>query len=115
MTIIRKSSTQRISKVVIHNETAYLSGQLPEDLNEGIEGQSKSVLSRVDHFLAEANTDKSKLLYAMIHVKHSKDAQAFNEVWNAWLPENCAPARTCVEANMVNDDVLVEVTVTAAL
>lgn len=115
MTIIRKSSTQRISKVVIHNDTAYLAGQLPDDTSADITEQSKSVLSNVDHFLAEAGTDKSKLLYAMIHVKETSYAADFNEVWNAWLPEGCAPARTCVKADMVNDAVLVEVTVTAAL
>ena len=115
MSIIRKSSTQRISKVVIHNDIVYLAGQLPEDLDADIVEQSKSVLSRVDHFLTEAGTDNSKLLYTMIHVKETEYAAAFNEVWNAWLPEGCAPARTCVKADMINDKVLVEVTVTAAL
>lgn len=115
MSIIRKSTTQRVSKVVIHNNTVYLSGQVANDISEDVVGQSKSALANVDHFLAEAGTDNSKLLHALIHVKYTKDAPTFNEIWNAWLPEGCAPARTCVQADMLRDDVLVEVTVVAAL
>jgi len=115
MTIIRKSSTQRVSKVVVYNGLVYLSGQVAQDVSEDLVGQSKSALERVDHFLAEAGTDKSRLLSALIHIKNTEDAPAFNEVWNAWLPEGCAPARTCVQANMLREVVLVEVTVVAAL
>lgn len=115
MTIIRKSSTQRVSKVVIHNDVVYLSGQVAVDVSEDVVGQSKSVLANVDHFLAQAGTDNSKILSALIHLKDHKDAGTFNEIWNAWLPEGCAPARTCVQAVMLRDVVLVEVTVVAAL
>lgn len=115
MSIIRKSSTQRVSKVVIHNDTVYLSGQVAQDVSEDVVGQSKSVLANVDHYLAEAGTDKSKILSALIHLKDHNDAGTFNEIWNAWLPEACAPARTCVQADMVRDVVLVEVTIVAAL
>ena len=115
MTIIRKSSTQRVSKVVIHNDVVYLSGQVAVDVSEDVVGQSKSVLANVDHFLAEAGTDNSKILSALIHLKNHNDAGVFNEIWNAWLPEDCAPARTCVQAVMLRDVVLVEVTVVAAL
>lgn len=115
MTITRKFTTERISKIVIHNDTVYLCGQVPEDVTGDIVEQSKGVLARVDHYLAEAGTDNTKILSALIHVKHASDAAAFNEVWNAWLPDGCAPARTCVQAEMLRDAILVEVTVTAAL
>ena len=115
MSITRKSSTQRVSKVVIHNGVVYLSGQVAVDVGEDVVGQSKSALERVEHFLAEAGTDNSKILSALIHLKDKNDAATFNEIWNAWLPEGCAPARTCVQAEMLRDVVLVEVTVVAAL
>ncbi|MFT5505043.1 MAG: enamine deaminase RidA (YjgF/YER057c/UK114 family) [Gammaproteobacteria bacterium] len=115
MTITRKSSTQRVSKAVIYNGVVYLSGQVAEDVSDDIVGQSKSTLARVDHFLAEAGTDKSRLLSALIHIKDNQDVPVFNEIWNDWLPAGCAPARTCVQATMVRDVVLVEVTVVAAL
>lgn len=115
MTIIRKSSTQRVSKVVIHNDTVYLSGQVALDVSEDVAGQSKSVLANVDNYLSEAGTDKSKILSALIHLKDRNDAGTFNEIWNAWLPQGCAPARTCVQAQMLRDVVLVEVSIVAAL
>lgn len=115
MSIIRKRTGEKLSRIVIHNDVVYLCGQVGLDLTQDMAGQSKSVLARIDEHLAEAGTDKSKMLYALIHVKDSKDAPIFNEIWNAWLPEGQAPARSCVQATMARDVILVEVTVTAAL
>ena len=115
MTIIRKSVSQKVSRVVIHNETVYLCGQVAKDVTEDFVGQTKQVLARIDEHLAEAGTDNSKLLSALIHIKDTDHVAAFNELWNQWLPEGCAPARSCVQAHMARDVVLVEVTVTAAL
>ncbi|MFP2770284.1 RidA family protein [Oceanisphaera sp. KMM 10153] len=115
MTIIRKSTNEKVSRVVIHNETVYLCGQVAKDVTEDFVGQTKQVLARIDEHLAEAGTDNSKLLSALIHIKDTGNVAAFNELWNEWLPEGCAPARSCVQAHMARDVVLVEVTVTAAL
>ncbi|WP_432473836.1 RidA family protein [Amphritea sp. HPY] len=115
MTIIRKRTSEKVSRIVVHNETVYLCGQVALDVNEDIVGQTRSVLSRIDDHLLEAGSDKSKMLSALIHIKDNNDVAVFNELWNEWLPEGCAPARTCVEAEMARDVVLIEVTVTAAL
>ncbi len=115
MSIIRKQTDERVSRIVIHNETVYLCGQVPHDINDDMAGQTKSVLARIDEHLAEAGTDNTKILSALIHVKDNKDVPTFNALWNEWLPMGSAPARTCVQSTMVRDEVLVEVTVTAAL
>ena len=115
MTITRKSTTEKVSRVVIHNDTVYLCGQVALDVSEDIVGQTKSVLARIDEHLAEAGTDNSKILSALIHIKHTNDIATFNELWSAWLPKGCAPARSCVQANMAREVVLVEVTIIAAL
>jgi enamine deaminase RidA (YjgF/YER057c/UK114 family) len=44
-----------------------------------------------------------------------KDFAAMNEVWDAWVPEGHAPARACVEARMARPELLVEISVVAAL
>ena len=36
-----------------------------------------------------------------------------NEIWDAWVADGQAPARTCVESKLYTPDVLVEMTVTA--
>jgi enamine deaminase RidA (YjgF/YER057c/UK114 family) len=115
MTSIRKRSNEKVSRIVIHNDTVYLCGQVALDMSEDMAGQTKSVLARIDDHLAEAGTNNERILSALIHVKDNKDVPLFNELWNAWLPEGCAPARSCVQSSMARDIVLVEVTVTAAL
>lgn len=115
MSITRLRSNEKVSRIVIHNDTVYLCGQVALDVTEDIVGQTKSVLARIDDHLEEAGTDKTKLLSALIHIKDNKDVPTFNELWNEWLPEGCAPARSCVQSTMARDVVLVEVTVIAAL
>ncbi|MDN6297199.1 MAG: RidA family protein [Halomonas sp.] len=115
MSIIRKRTNEKVSRIVIHNDTVYLCGQVALDVNEDITHQTKSVLARIDDHLQEAGTDNSKILSALIHLKDNKDVATFNELWNEWLPEGCAPARSCVQSTMARDAILVEVTVVAAL
>ena len=43
------------------------------------------------------------------------DFAAMNEIWDAWVPEGHAPARTCVCAPMPADELKVEITVTTAV
>lgn len=115
MSITRLRSNEKVSRIVIHNETVYLCGQVALDVTEDIVGQTKSVLARIDDHLEEAGSSREKMLSALIHIKDNKDVGTFNELWNEWLPEGCAPARSCVQSVMARDVVLVEVTVIAAL
>ena len=43
------------------------------------------------------------------------DFAEMNAVWDAWVPEGCAPARACGEARLARDSLKVEIIVTAAL
>ena len=55
------------------------------------------------------------MLSATVYVRDMKDFAAMNEVWDAWVPEGHAPARACVEARMARPELLVEISVVAAL
>ncbi len=81
MDIVRKGLSSRMSQVVIHNGTVYLSGQVPEDWSAPIAAQTQQVLNRIDAQLAEAGSDKSKLLQAMIWLDDVREFDAMNEVW----------------------------------
>ena len=48
-------------------------------------------------------------------MKDGGDFAAMNAVWDAWVPEGHAPARTCVCAPMPADELKVEITVTTAV
>ena len=65
--------------------------------------------------LAQAGSDKSQLLMVTIYLADMADYDAMNAVWDAWLPEGCAPARACVQARLARPEYRVEMAFTAAL
>ena len=115
MTIQRHDTKARMSRAVIHNGVAYLCGQVagPEARQGDITEQTESMLARVDDLLEEIGSDREHLLSATIYLKEGHDFAAMNAVWDAWVPEGHAPARTCVCAPMPADELRVEITVTA--
>lgn len=116
MSIERIGSNPRLSGVVIHGGLAYLSGQVPTDRSLDCAGQTADVLAKIDQLLAEAGTDKSRILTAQIWLKDiAKDFVAMNEVWAGWLPADCAPARATIQAPLASPEVLVEIMLTAAI
>jgi len=52
----------RLSETAVHNGTIYLAGQVPDDTTQDIRGQTAQVLGMVDRLLAEAGSDKSRIL-----------------------------------------------------
>ncbi|MBS4149860.1 RidA family protein [Pseudomonadota bacterium DY0742] len=116
MPIRRLHTETRYSEAVIHSGTVYLSGQLADDLSGDIRQQTRETLASIDRLLAEAGTDKTRLLSALIHLRDiDGDYAGMNEVWDAWVPAGSAPARTTVRAEMYAPQVRVEITVVAAL
>ena len=113
MPITRMHVSERASKIVIHNGTVHLSGQVAEDPEANIEEQTRSTLARVDAALAEAGTDKEHLLSATIFLRDIDNH--FQRMNSVWVPEGHAPARACVEAHMARSALLVEICVIAAL
>lgn len=113
MTIERLHTTQRMSKIVKHNGTAYLCGQVGE--GEGITEQTESCLARVDALLEEAGSSREHMLQVVIWLSDMSYFDEMNAVWNAWVPEGHAPARACGEAKLAREILKVEVIVTAAV
>ncbi len=62
----------RLSEMAIHNGVVYLAGQIPEDPNLDIEGQTLQVLQAIDRLLERAGTDKRKLLMVQIFLVDSE-------------------------------------------
>jgi len=106
---------KRMSRVVIHNDTVYLCGQVAADANADITGQTKTMLDKVDALLAEAGSDRKHILSATLYIKDMRDFAAMNEVWDNWVIEGYSPARACVQAEMARPELLVEISVIAAL
>jgi enamine deaminase RidA (YjgF/YER057c/UK114 family) len=104
----------RMSRCVVYGDTVYLCGLTAADTKQDIKGQTKQILERIDHYLAQAGTNKSKLLAANLWIKDMANFADMNSVWNAWVDPENPPARACVKADMARPDVLVEIMVTAA-
>ena len=115
MNIERLHGNQRMSQVVIHDNTVYLAGQVATDRNADITEQTRQVLQKIDDLLAEAGSDNSKILSAQIWLASIGHFAQMNDVWDAWIPAGHAPARACIEARLASPDLLVEVGVVAAL
>ncbi len=113
MSIIRKHTNQRMSQIVIHGDTVYLAGQVGTE-NQSVAEQTTEILGKIDALLAEAGTDKSKVLQAIIWLKDMGDFAEMNGVWDAWVPEGAAPARACGSADLATPNFTVEITVIAA-
>lgn len=112
MNIARHQTNERTSKVVVHNNVAYLCGQVAA--NTDITEQTQTMLAKVDDLLESVGSGSSRMLSATIYLKTMDDFAAMNLVWNAWVPEGHAPARACVQAAMARPALLVEISVTAA-
>ena len=108
MTIKRLQAGKRMSQAVIHNGTVYLAGQVADDLDSGIEQQTREVLGNLERLLDLAGTDKNRLLSVTIYLKHVADFAGMNAVWDKWLPKGVAPARATVEANLCEPRILIE-------
>ena len=115
MSIERQETKQRMSRIVIHNETVYLCGQVCADATRGIAEQTETMLAKVDALLTQAGSSREHMLSATIYLRDMKDFAAMNAVWDAWVPEGHAPARACVEARMARPELLVEISVVAAV
>jgi len=114
MTIERIETKQRMSRIVKHNGTIYLCGQVCADATKDITEQTQTMLDKVETLLAQAGSSKEHMLSATIYLKTMQDFADMNAVWDAWVPEGHAPARACVEAAMARDVLLVEISVVAA-
>lgn len=113
--ITRINPGTRLSAATVFGGFVFVSGQVPDDLTAPIGDQAAEVLAKIDAILAEAGTDKSRILSANVWLPDIGDFAAFNGVWDPWLPAGAAPARACVEARLANPAIKVEVAVIAAL
>lgn len=110
----RQQINQRMSKIVVHNDTVYLCGQV------GVRGtsvaeQTEEALRRVEALLIEAGSDRKHVLQTIVWLADMNDFDEMNSVWDKWFEEGTAPARACGEAKLASPELKVELIVTAAI
>jgi enamine deaminase RidA (YjgF/YER057c/UK114 family) len=115
MTIQRFDNGPRMSRAVVHGDIVYLAGLTAEkSAGQSVGEQTKEILGRIDGYLKQAGTDKSKLLQAVIWLQDVRTVDEFNKVWDAWVVPGSGPARACIEARLQSPAKMIEIQVTAA-
>jgi enamine deaminase RidA (YjgF/YER057c/UK114 family) len=113
MSITRHEIGKRFTGVVVHNNTAYLAGQVASDPTAGVKGQTEQVLRKIDDLLAKVGSNKSKLLSATVYLANMASYDEMNAAWDAWVDVQNSPARATVEARLASPRYLVEIMVVA--
>jgi enamine deaminase RidA (YjgF/YER057c/UK114 family) len=116
MSIERKHVGPRMSQAVSHNKTVYLAGQVASGAQGGtVTEQTRDILATIDALLAEAKTDKSRLLSATIWLTDIATFAEMNAVWDTWVVPGATPARaTVVSAQLAAPGYAIEIAVIAA-
>jgi enamine deaminase RidA (YjgF/YER057c/UK114 family) len=114
MTIERIKVGPRMSQVVIHGDTVYLAGQVADDPSADVTDQTRQILAKIDRLLAEAGTDKSKVLSANVWLSDISTFDQMNAVWDKWVAPGQPPARATVESRLARTEFKVEIMIVAA-
>ncbi len=112
--ITRYGIGKRMSEAVAYNGILWVAGQVGTP-GASVTEQTKACLAEVDRILAQAGTDKTRILSAQIWLADMASFAEMNAVWDAWVPQGNTPARATGEAKLATPEYLVEVIVTAAL
>ena len=85
--IARMEMTDRMSKIVIHQDTVYLCGQVADNSDAPIGPQTENMLAKVEQLLQQAGSGKENMLSATIYLRDMKDFAGMNAVWDQWVPQ----------------------------
>jgi enamine deaminase RidA (YjgF/YER057c/UK114 family) len=100
---------------IVRKDTVFLAGIVADDLTANTHDQTVAILEKIDSYLAEAGTDKSKLLTSQVWLRDMADYEQMNAAWDAWVDQENMPVRATVEARLARDGYRVEIMVTAAI
>ncbi|KAJ4002341.1 Endoribonuclease L-PSP [Lentinula boryana] len=96
----------------------FLSGQTPVDKNGklvegGIREHTAQCIKNLENVLRAAGSDWEKVVKVNVYLKDMDNFAAMNEVYEKLLPSP-KPARTCIQAGKLPNDVDVEIEAIAA-
>ena len=81
---------------------------------DGIDAQTRNPLAAIDKNLADAGSDKTRIIQATVYISDMANKAAMDEVWCEWIgPEANWPQRACIGVNLAGAN-LVEIVVVAA-
>ena len=111
--ITRIETGSRMSQAVLHGDLVFLSGQCGT-AGTAVAEQTAEALLKIECLLAKAGSSKSRILSTTIWLADIAHYDAVNVIWDAWVPEGCAPARSCGEMRLGGTGYDVEIICIAA-
>jgi enamine deaminase RidA (YjgF/YER057c/UK114 family) len=113
--IQRWHPTARMNQMVAYNGLVFTAGQVAEEnAGNSVTEQTSEILRNIDSLLAEAGTDKSRILSVTIYLADIASFAEMNAVWDAWVAADGKPVRATVEARLAGPQYAVEIAVIAA-
>jgi enamine deaminase RidA (YjgF/YER057c/UK114 family) len=106
--------TPIMHRVVEHNGIVHVGGTTCDDESLDMAGQTREILAKLDRYLAEAGTDKSKLLYGR-HLRHRPRQEAGNgrRLEGVARRRRALPTRATVGVADLGGDTMIEIVVSA--
>ena len=106
---------KRWSDFIVHGDTVYFSGYVAEEAaGKSVTEQTRDILAQIDQSLAEAGSDKSKLIEATVWLADMASFDEMNAVWDDWVAPRHPPTRACVQARLASPKYALEIRVLAA-
>jgi enamine deaminase RidA (YjgF/YER057c/UK114 family) len=99
-------------RAVIHGDKVFVVATSPDKIASMYE-QTRKALADIDASLAEAGTDKARILTAMVYIADMGQKPEMNRAWDEWADVKNPPMRACVGA-VLDGKTLVEIVITAA-
>ena len=114
MKIHRINPCKRWSDVTVFNGIATFTEVADTDTSADIKGQVQQIFDQAEATLALIDSDKTRILAVTIYITDFANFDGLNEIWDSWFIDGTAPSRACVKAELVDPNLLVEMTFTAA-
>jgi enamine deaminase RidA (YjgF/YER057c/UK114 family) len=110
----RIETDRRRSRAVKHAGFVFISGQVADNREDDIAGQTKQVLDKLEKYLQLAGSDKEHIISVQIYLQNlDRDYQTMNALWDEWVPAGTAPTRITMEVKLAAPNILIELTATA--
>ena len=105
-------ATPTRSRAVAHNGILYAVATA-KNKSAPLYEQTKDALGQIDATLAEAGSNKSRILRATVYITDMTRKPDMDRAWDEWVDRANPPQRACIGVTLADRD-LVEILVTAA-
>jgi enamine deaminase RidA (YjgF/YER057c/UK114 family) len=98
-----------LSRLVEFGALVFVSGTTADNTSASCKVQTEEVLKKIDRYLAEAGSDKSKILWCNVWLTDIREKDQMDAAWQAWVDPDNKPARATVESRLGTPDIRVEI------